>query len=144
MAVIHAGLFIGLVMAVYAAVYWYKVWRQGLDGFSAATLRADSTQAIADAMHDLYERESMRVTRLIQQNQRLAQQLATLRVRHTAEPDELDVAPDPPEPYDRELEEFLSRIENVEALDILEQQIEDMREGGLSDTEILARISNGD
>jgi hypothetical protein len=83
------------------------------------------------------------------QVQAMAERLATLKIRAAEQGIELkeDAVPfdaDPPVPYDPELYAFLSAIEQDEAKQLTEQYIEQRRERGAADVQILSELEQGD
>ncbi len=138
MDVICALFLIGGACAGSVALAYWSAYRGAMRAYDAACQRADMAEG--------RERLNFEMLRTLgQQNMAMAQQLATLRVRHGAEPEERSFEPTPDhEPWSDELTEFVSAIENQEARDIIEEEVEAMRLAGKSDVEILARISMGD
>ncbi len=138
MDVIHAALFGALVVAVATGLHFYRMWQIANRAYDAARQRADMAE----------DRESwLRATwhKATQQAADLAQQLATLRVDKFAVPEQRQFEErKDPEPLSAELVDFLDSIQNAEAREIVEDEVEAMRQAGISDTEILSRIERGD
>lgn len=145
MDIVH-GILALLVVSFAYSMYWYlQAWRSAQDGFVSASTRAKHLEEENVRWQKVFQATQDRLTKYMEQNSSLAQQLATLRVKHNAEPEERTFELlDTPEPYSEELEEFLSGIASIEAVEVLEEEIEAMRAAGKSDTEILARIRLGD
>ncbi len=145
MDIVHAWLLILAVAFALATYRYIQLWRMAQDGYVAASTRAKFLERENNRLREREQQARKDASNYASQVSSLAQQLATLRVQHGAEPDERTFEPvEAAEPYSEELEEFLDGIESIEAVEVLEEEIEAMRAAGKSDTEILSRIRLGD
>lgn len=138
MDVVFWALVASVAAASCGAFHWYRMWRVANRAYDAARQRADMADSQSAFLRASWKQATEQVSTL-------AQQLATLRVQHGAAPEERHFeVTEEAEPYDPDLERFLSGIENVDALEALEAEVESMRAGGKSDIDILERIRAGD
>ena len=138
MELVAIGLGLALVFVLWEWWGWQRLVRSTNEALQEASRRADSAEEQAD-----YFREEWQT--LSAQNTALAQQLATLRVDKFAVPEERDfVKKREPEPLPGEIVSFLDSIHNEEARQMVEDEVEAMRDGGLAPEEILRRIQRGD
>lgn len=153
-----------LVTVVEAAAWWFQVrWERALHRRELELKETKRALAVdLGEAHRLYgmrererceraeERASVRVReaehrmeQALQQVHDLSQQLATIRVKFPdAVPEERAYATAPhAEPYSQELMDFLGGLDSQEVRDMVTEQIEDMRERGLADSQIFHRVT---
>jgi len=138
MDVVLVALGSGIAVGLSVATHYWRMWKIATLAHESASQRADMAEERERSNWGMFQKA-------VEQNSSLAQQLATLRVEHGAVPEEraFEVSEEWV-PYSDDLEQFLQGIESPEALEIVEEEVEAMRVGGKSDTEILARLRLGD
>ena len=129
------------VLLIVFVRFYFDVWTHN----TILKAREKDVEDLKEAIKVMTEVHSDAEAKLREQVQHLAERLSTLRIERGARPEQDRFEPDPevPEPYSQQLQDFLLAIEYEDARQLVEEDIERLRQEDLSDEQIHDILSQG-